>query len=97
MCETVNIAGVFVEFETLRHILAGQGFLIVTKEQVALASVSGYVARYYDLVSVSKNYEAAWQTVEEEHFRLFGFHRYRSRDSFRTSTPMRRLKKQSFK
>ena len=93
MSHTVNISGIQLPFETLRHILAGQGFTILTKEQVGLASVRGYIARYYELTVDSRTYEEAWRQVEEEHFAVFGFHRYTSRDSFRTSTPMRARKR----
>lgn len=87
----LDIRGFLIPVETLAEELAAQGYVLVPAERMALASVSGYVKRYHDLMNTSASYTAAWETVEWEFQATFGCKRFESHDSFRNSTAVKKV------
>lgn len=87
----LDISGYLIPVETLAEELAAQGYVLVPAERMALASVSGYVKRYHDLMTSNTTYTAAWELVEWEFQTTFGCKRFDSWDSFRNSTAVKKV------
>lgn len=89
--QKLDIRGFLIPVETLEQELAAQGYVLVPAERMALASVSGYVKRYHDLMAASVSYSSAWEQVEWEFQATFGCKRFESHDSFRNSTAVKKV------
>lgn len=86
----LDIRGFLIPVETLEQELAAQGYVLVPAERMALASVSGYVKRYHDLMNSTASYTAAWEQVEYEFQTTFGCKRFGDWNSFRNSTAVKK-------
>lgn len=91
MSDKVEISGYIIPVELLESELASQGYVLVPRERMALASISGYVKRYHDLMAENVTYTAAWERVEWEFQTTFGCKRFESHDSFRNSTAVKKV------
>lgn len=89
--DPLDIRGYLIPVEVLEAELAAQGYVLVPSERMALASVSGYVNRYHQLMADNVTYSAAWERVEWEFQATFGCKRFESWDSFRNSAAVKKV------
>lgn len=68
--------------------------LIISKSALLIGRIDGYFSRYFELCITAASYRIAWELVEEEHFLLFGFYRYKTYGYFRQVKSKRYGKRQ---
>lgn len=93
MTEKLDISGYLIPVDRLKEMLKEQGYHLVTDDQMALLTVTGYMSRYYENISITNTYIAAWEATEDEFREVFNRPRFDSYNSFRASSQVQRYLK----
>lgn len=86
----IDLNGAKWRVSDLAAVLEAQGLTVLPKMTLAIGTFEGYEARYYELCSEEKTFQAAWQKLEDEYFSIFGNYNYASWVSFRTVAAYRK-------
>ena len=87
----IEIRGYLIAADDLLAELRPQGYRLVADWQMRMATVEGYVSRYYENINLTTTYVLAWEKTEQEFQEVFQVKRFDSYDSFRNSSQVMRV------